>query len=310
MATAEQTFLSHLREAEQIRPTAPTEGSRAAEALAKEDPDISSPVTLRNLFTHHDAHPVALDLACMRAFGAEWYRWEAATLWTEIKRTFQSEVSESVRHKLQAVRTLKVSELPWTSWNVFEKVAHSLNGTLPDWSFMQAVGLEELYAAVDMIDQIHRGEWADEVKRYMAACVLHDDVFFVPAPLQFVQAEVAQPYYICQDCGNANPALFHDGFCDSCTRRFEGGNLSFAPDPEAVAAGRGKRLTIHLRYDPEPVERRWGEVAKLPSRQVRLEETPEDVQVDKLLAARDYMNIRRKQLIEQITALKGWLGAV
>lgn len=271
--------------------------------------EAPSPVSLRNLFTHTDAHPVVLDLACTKAFGNEWHHWEAPTLWAEIKRVFQSEISEQVRNKLQAIRTLYVSDLPWGSWQVFEKIAHALNGNTPDWSFMQAVGLEELYGTVDMIDQIRRSDWSNEVKLYMAACVLGEDVFYVPAPLEFIQAEVSQPYFVCRDCGNSDPALFHDGVCDTCTLKFEGGSFLLSEYGKTPAGNKGRNLTIVLRYNPELVEKRWNEVSGIPSNKVVLKETPADVQVDKLLSARDYMNIRRRQLVEQITALKGWLGA-
>gem|GEM_PF-1992607 len=308
MATAEQNFTSHLRAASEVHQTAPSEGSRVEEAMQK-GKEAPSPVSLRNLFTHTESHPVVLDLACTKAFGNDWHYWEAPTLWAEIKRVFQSEISEQVRNKLQAIRTLYVSELPWSSWQVFEKISHALNGNPPDWSFMQAVGLEELYGTVDMIDQIRRAEWANEVKLYMAACVLGEDVFYVPSPLEFIQAEVSQPYFVCHDCGNSDPALFHDGVCDTCTLKFEGGSFLLGDYGKKPEGNKGKNLTVVLRYDPEPAERRWKEVSGLASNKVSLKETPVDVQVDKLLSARDYMNIRRRQLVEQITALKGWLGA-
>lgn len=309
MSKAELDFASRIRGTDAVKPTAPSEGSSIERELVKRDSEFSTPVTLRNLFTHHETHPVVIDLSLLRVFGDEWLGWEPETIWAEIQRVFQTQISEHARAKVQCVKTLRSVDSPWNSWPVFEKVIQVLNGNLPDWEVMQAPSIEMLYAGIDMLDQIRKVEFSDEVKHYMAAAVLTEDVFFVPPPLDFLQAEVAQPYYHCNDCGNENPALFHDGLCDSCTQKFESGNVLTVPDPELVSAGRGKNLDLRMKFDPDPVERRWKQVSSLPSSSVKLEENPVDVQVDRLLVARDYMNIRRRQLVEQITSLKGWLGS-
>jgi hypothetical protein len=80
------------------------------------------------------------------------------------------------------------------------------------------------------------------------------------------------------------------------------------PDPEMLLLGKGKNLELHLRHDPELVAKKWAEVKEKPSFEVDLEENEVDTQVAKLLVARDYMNIRRRQLAEQLTTLKSWLG--
>lgn len=310
LTNAEQVFLARLRGAGDKKPTAPSEGSSVERELSKKEPDFSVPISFRNLFEHHEVHPVVLDLAMLRAFGPEWLEWVPETIWHEVTRVFKpSSISELAKAKVQCIQTIRVSEKPWNSWPVFEKVVQVLNGNLPDWEVMQAPSLEHLYAGVDILDQIEKKEFSDEVKAYMAAAVLHEDVFFVPPPLDIIQPEVAQPYYHCKDCGNENAALFHDATCDSCTRAFANGGILFEPDPELVKAGKGKNLDLRLKFDPDPTEKRWNEVKDLPASQVKLEETPADVQVDRLLVARDYMNIRRRQLIEQVTALKSWLGA-
>lgn len=277
--------------------------------MKKGDPDFSTPVTIRNLFTHHDTHPIVIDVALLKTFGLEWWTWEQETIESEIQRVFKSQISEHAKSKIQTVKTLHVSDGPWQSWHVFEKIIQGLNNNLPDWQLMQAPSLDQLYAGIDMMDSIRSEEFADEVKLYIAAAVLNEDVFYVPQPLEFVQPEVAQPYWHCKDCGNEDSALFADGICDTCTKRFEDGSLDMQPDPEALAAGKGKNCELLLRFDPDAVEKRWKEVQHLPTDKVELQEEQADIQVAKLLIARDYMNIRRRQLAEQLVALKSWLGA-
>jgi hypothetical protein len=305
--TPEQDLLKLLNEK---KPTAPSEGSAMEEEI-KGDPDYSTPLTLRNIFIHHDSHPIVIKFALIKAFGFEWLKWEPETIWSEIKRVFQSEISEHARAKIHCLRALVVGEQPWNSWQVFEKVIQGLNNNIPKWTLMQAPSLEQLYAGVDIIMTIRENKFGDEVRRYMAAAVLNEDIFYVPPPLDFIQVEVSQPYYHCKDCQNEDSALFHDGLCDTCTRKFgpEAG-LGFRPDPDALAAGKGKNTELRLKFDPSSIESKWKQVMNLPSDKVELEENQVDIQIAKLLIARDYLNIRRKQLADQLIALKSWLGSV
>lgn len=307
--TPEEELFSRLQGAV-AHPTAPSEGSVAEQVLG--DPDASTPITARNLFIHQDAHPLVIDFALLKTFGLEWLGWEEETIWSEIRRLFKSEISEHARAKVRTVKTCHVANGPWVHWHVFEKVVQGLNNNIPRWAIMQAPTLEQLYVAIDIIEALRKQEFADEVKRYMAAAVLHEDVVFVPPPLDFLQVEVSQPHYLCLDCGNEDSALFHDGICDTCTQKYDLSNgLGFHPDLELVAKGRGKNLKLVLRFDPDPVQKLWETVKDRRTVDVAdsLDETPEGVQVAKLLTARDYMNVRRKQLADQLVSLKSWLGA-
>lgn len=293
-----------------VKETAPSAGGTVEKELESVDSDFRTPLTLRNLFTHHDAHPMVLDLALIKAYGTEWLWWEPETIWASIHDTFKTSISEHNRAKIQAVKTIHVSEAPWELWQVFEKIIQALNNNIPKFDVMQKPQLEQLYAGVDIMDTIQQGKFSDEVKSYMAAAVLDEDVFFVPAPLDFIQVEVSKPQYRCRDCGGTYNALFHDGICDSCTEKFDPEQgLSMQPKKELLEAGFGKKMDLTLKYDPDPIQKRWEEVYREKTESVRLEENMVDAQVAKLLIARDYMNIRRRQLAEQLVSLKSWLGA-
>lgn len=310
MATPEQELFDRLKGAETVKPSASLEESSVVKDVETDNPDVGKPVTLRNLFTHQDTHPIVLDFALLKAFGLEWYGWEAETIWAEIQRIFKMHISEINRAKVQTLKTLHVSNAPWEHWQVFEKVVQGLNNIVPRWAFMQAPSLEQLYAALDMLEHIRVREFENEVKLYIATAVLHEDVTYVPAPLSFVQLEVSQPYYKCKECGREYSALFHDGFCDTCSQKFDPEQgLSMKPKQEAINAGRGTAMESLVRHDPSEVEKRWNAVKVEPLNKIDLQENAVDIQVAKLLIARDYMNIRRRQLAEQLVTLKPWLGA-
>jgi hypothetical protein len=272
------------------------------------EPDNRSPLSLRNLFFHHDAHPLTLGFALARAFGVEWVQWEAETIWASIKDMFKTDVSELCKTKIQTVKTLTLVDTPWTSWQVFEKVVQGLNNNIPRFDIMQQPTLEQIFTTVDVMTTYwpDGGPWSDEVKLYIAAVFLHENVCFAPAPLDFVQMEISQPYLICKDCGNHEDALFHDGVCDTCTQKFNPAKtLDFQPHPEL--AGAGKNVEYHLRYDPDEVQARWSQVEGKP--EDVLQENAIDVQVAKLFDAKQYMLKRRRQLAQQLTEMKSWLGA-
>jgi hypothetical protein len=308
--TPELDLLERLQRVGEPKPTAPSEGSVAESELTKGDPDASIPLSIRNLFTHHDAHPIVLDFALLKAFGLSWLSWEAETLWTEIHKTFSTQISELTRAKIQTIKTCHVSDLPWEKWQVFEKIVQGLSGNIPRFDLMQAASVEQLCVAIDTLDALRRREFSDEVKLYMAASLLHDDIIFAPPPLDFIQTELSHPHYECLDCGNTDSALFHDGACFECSRRWEnGGSLTGSIDPEDAKAGRNLKVT--LKYDPDSTEALWQRVKNKPTAEVAddLPESVEGTQVARLLVARDHMNVRRRQLADQLTALKTWLGA-
>lgn len=257
--------------------------------MKESEPDFSTPLSLRNLFTHHDAHPFVLDVALLKTFKAEWLTWEPETLWTEIHRVFNTQISEHTRAKIQTLRTVHVTDSAWKSWNVFEKIIQGLNNNLPNWNTMQAPSLDQLYAGIDILSNLRKEEFSDEVKLYIASAVLNEEVTFVPSPLDFVQAEVSKPYWHCKKCENDFSALFGDKKCPACENE----------DCEE-----------RVKFNPDPVAEKWKSVENTPTADVQLDEDSEvDVQVAKLLIARDYMNIRRRQMAEQLLALKSWLGA-
>lgn len=310
MRTPEEELYSRLSEAEKVKETAPLMGSSVEKELAKTDSDFRTPLTLRNLFTHHDAHPIVLDFALIKAFQLEWFLWEPETIWASILDMFKSNVSEHNRAKIMAIQTLHVSHAPWEQWQVFEKVIQALNNNVPRFDVMQVPSLEQLYAGIDIMDTLRREEFSSEVKQYMAAAVLHEDVFYVPQPLDFIQVEVSKPFYRCDTCETTYSALFHDGVCDNCTQKFDPEQgLSMRPKQELLEAGLGKKLTLAVKYNPDPVQQRWEEVRKKPEMDIELQETQTDAQVAKLIVARDYMNVRRRQLAEQLVSLRSWLGA-
>jgi hypothetical protein len=141
------------------------------------------PFTKKGAFSGKESHPLLLDLLMIKEFGPDYLGWEADTCWQEILKTFGTNISETNKNKLQAVRTCHVSDRPYDAWNIFEKVAVAFSGATPLFGTLQKPSLHVCAAALETMSHIKDAKPSDEVYRYIAAIMLDDGVSFGPGIL-------------------------------------------------------------------------------------------------------------------------------
>lgn len=284
------------------------------EAEVVAPPVVQRPLSSKSLFSHPEAHPIALDLALLKHFHLEWFSWLPETLFSEIEKTFGGSIAEVNRVKIMAVQTLHVTDVFWDHWEIFEKTLSALNGIPTLFDVVQPPDLGMLLSGVEMANAIRKEEFGEEVCRYVAAVFLYENVHYTTETLAFAQNYISQPTYLCQDCDKLGSALPpFDGICTSCGGYFTSDTpFNFKPDPEAVKRGAGRNLKYGLTYDPAPVKARLGELEGLSADKlsIAIKETPEDIQAAKLIAAIDFAAFRAGQLTEQLDSLKGWLEMI
>jgi hypothetical protein len=151
-----------------------------------------SPVTKRNLFVHHDTHPVVFDVVLLKEYGTDWFVWEAETLWREIMADFKiPSIHDHVKAKIQAIKTLHISEAYWTDWEPFSWVTQAVNNNIPDWLTIQKPSLSQLVNSVDVATMVRANEiFAPEVKDFTAACLLEEGVLYAPNEIKFCQEAI------------------------------------------------------------------------------------------------------------------------
>jgi hypothetical protein len=268
-------------------------------------------LTSKSVFSHPEAHPVALDLVLLKNFDLEWLQWLPDTLFSEIEKTFTTSIAEVNRLKILASQTLHTIDAFWEEWELFEKVLWALNGQVPNVNIMQPPDLSILMSGVDMANGIRQETYGEEVARYCAAVFLHENVFYAPDPLGFCQKYIEQPYYECRDCDQRGSALPpFEGMCWSCGEHFDSEHpFKFKPDRDAVRRGLGRNVVISKSYDPEPTKHRFQELNALPVEKLHasIKETVEDIQAAKLIIAVDFTKHRSQQLADQLTSLRSWL---
>lgn len=265
-------------------------------------------VTRANLFSHPESHPYIMDLALIKTFGLEWFSWEPETIFQEIQTTFNTSIADINRVKIMATMTLHVIDSAWDRWEIFESTIHALNGVIPNPGYMNPCDIASLMAGVDIINDLRKEEFDEEVSRYVAACFLNEEVSYAPPPLEFSQPYLSQLRYRCQHCGKQGNALPpFNGHCDSCADKFQDDhpfnfkNADWAKDDN-------KDISYYVALDFQPTKERYDQLVNLPTDKLRIQENPEDIEAAKLISAYDYMLLRQKQKNQQLSNLKDWLG--
>lgn len=131
------------------------------------------------------AHPVALDILLLRAYGPNAYDWEPETLFLEIERGMRASPPQYNRDALQTVRLLHCSDAFSRDWYLFEKVVMGLNNIPVNFVMGQKPTVGQVMAAIDAIKIIRPLPLSDEVRIYVAAVVREDAVYPVPPILEF-----------------------------------------------------------------------------------------------------------------------------
>jgi rubrerythrin len=258
-------------------------------------------------FAWHDAHPIAISMVLLEAFGADWVTWEALTLRTEIVKTFNAtSVSDNNWNKIQAVRTLLSTTAFWDDWEIFEKVIQALNNNVPRFDILQRCNTEQLMSGVDIANDLRNEDFGNEIVQYTAACLVDEGITHAPEPLDFAGRALAKPMYRCLDCGNVDTDDLSDGRCDFCCGRYQKFHNLDGKAAPWIPADVGKNIERYVTRDPAEVAQRYEKIKDLQDYEADPASVV-DVPAAKLAVAYQYMQMRRKQLVEQLKELASWV---
>jgi hypothetical protein len=150
------------------------------------------PFTKGNFLVHHDTHPLTLYILLTSTYGTDWVEWEPETIWEELMDDFKStSISEHVKSKIQAVKTISVTEWPFTKWEIFCPIVQALNNNIPDFEVMRKPTPSQLMVAVDIMTMIRNDvEFSQEIQQFCAASMLDAGIYYAPQPIAFCQDEI------------------------------------------------------------------------------------------------------------------------
>lgn len=247
------------------------------------------------VFEDPNAHPLILYLLCMKRLDPSWTTWISETIMQEINRIFGVKILMENFNKLQGAKTLHISDAVWEEWEVFNNVILAIDGQPLSLQTLVAPSTAALMNGIEIMHIIRQQEFSEEIARFVATCLLNEDVHYAPEPLTFCQLYLSQPMYKCKDCQKIASALPpFKGQCESCAKIYEGPKaLNFKPKEDA-----GWNVEYYLTYEADAVKKRYEELSK--EKEPYIHETPEDQQCARLIIAKDYSILKLKEFKEQV----------
>jgi DNA-directed RNA polymerase subunit RPC12/RpoP len=261
-------------------------GGEKTSALRK-DLHTSAP-TLKDIWRHADAHPIALLLLLLERYGTEFTEWEVETLKLTMERDGLA-VSNRVWNKICAGRVVLESPSPWRQWEVFHWVCRGLAGETPNFVFLEEPELGHLVVGYQIMKALDKKRPTGiEVDKYIAAAFKHEGIPVVPSPLDFAQRELEERKLRCKNCG-AIHRDDNDVRCISCSSR------ELIKEPYEFEELKTQCLELFEKRRALPLEKA---VEGLPDSGV-------GSAVYRLLVEWDYADTVQSQLLQQLRMIGG-----
>lgn len=233
-----------------------------------------------------EIHPVVLDRMMTKLY-PDWLMMEPETTLTLLRSLLEGgEPNPILRSKINALKVIHNSEAPWEDWEAFQWVCQAINGNMADFSNMYRPELGELLVAIEVLDEIRKMPFSDEVRRWITACCLDIGLVWVPEPLSFINPLLASVEYRCTRCGNVDMDDENE-VCDTCG----------APD---------SALVRQPKYvDPEIIKEAWGTIQMDPVDRIHFTESVKGVHLARLAAATIMAADTRQRMKEEMDYVRG-----
>ena len=151
--------------------------------------------TPKALLSHYGSHPLVLDMFLLKHLGPGYYSWEPETVWTEVLRAARApNISVANKNKIQAIRTIHLTDTVFKRWEVFEKIIIALNGIVPSFSLMQCPDPGQLWMGVNLMKGIRDEPFSPEVAAYSAAALLEHGWAYGPEMLSYCNSILAEAH--------------------------------------------------------------------------------------------------------------------
>ena len=240
----------------------------------------------KDYFLKKDAHALDLGRACLNLFDTDFLEWEPKSVYQSLKEQGFGDLPESNAVKINAFRVCFNTIMPWTDWEVFEKVGHGLLGTTPNFDLREPLTVAECMNTVNVLNQIRVVDYAYDIRAYIASCAKSEEIEYLPGSLEFCMPLLCEPMYTCLDCGNRDTDDLVDGRCDVCVGRYEDGIPNGKPSEGLHHLG--KNIHRSLAYSYSDIADAYRKVSVLDTNVLDLGEGYLAIQLAKLIAVRDF----------------------
>lgn len=263
------------------------EGVEKNAALRLGTTDELPAVTMKNIWRHPNAHPLALTLILLDKYGNEYLEWDPEALRTTLRKD-EILLSDSTWTKILAARVVLQSGSPWRQWEQFHWVVTGLAGKPPSFVYMERPEIGFIMSGIDTMKMMDRQRpFAEDIGKFTAVVLRDRGIAYAPPPLQFAQEDLDDSHILCGNCGT-HEKDDHDIKCVACGSK----DLKRIP---------GVFASLH-----EQTKKLFDARKKLP-----LEKAVDGLGTDaagestyKLLVHNEYKNQVRAQLVAQLRMLK------
>lgn len=254
------------------------------------------------VFTDAGTHPLILLREYLGFFGPSALDWEPFVVKRSLDEQLRENISRISLLKLLAAITVANHDNFWSSWEAFHTISQALAGKIPSVSHIDNQSISDLLLSVDAALAIRKDlgsasdlpDFSEEVCRYMAAQLHESGIWYVPAPLDFLNPLVSGETQVCGLCKNEETPK-EDGLCSYCTDRYNTESLlKLEPDEELRKTFDGSKVKIVVKFPTEGVQ------AALRRAQTSggsvLKETADDICAAKILEGLRDLDSYRTQL--------------
>ena len=154
---------------------------------------------LKNVFRERFIPPDVYRRILFGKYGGSWLEWDPQTLWMELEEDFLVQVSDEVRDKINALRTLLTTRDFWDDFAVFEKIVIAFNDRYVNTEHIQVCLPEELGYGLTVVNSVVVHPFSREIKVYIQGCcreagllVYHRAFAFAQPPYEGEMRALAQ----------------------------------------------------------------------------------------------------------------------
>ena len=133
-----------------------------------------------------EAHPIGLHALVLRLFGIASLNWEPETIWEELEYLYGTQPSSLNKSKIQACRTVHITDSVFDDWKIFSNIATVMNFSIPQFSIVERVKPSALAHASWAIQTLRSGLYGSDVLAYIVASLLDSGFVCAPKELDFV----------------------------------------------------------------------------------------------------------------------------
>lgn len=120
-------------------------------------------------------------------YGEEWLSWDPETIWQTITQDFSTAIHPVNKEKINAAKTLLMTDDFWIEWQAFEKVVKAFNNFIPSFHMMEGASPAEMAWAVEQAKIIRVFPYSQEVIAYIRANADNLGWVWLPEELRFAQ---------------------------------------------------------------------------------------------------------------------------